>query len=251
MRRVLAVSLALTLVAVACGGSGSSDTTEEPTTTAGDLPPATTASEPEATTTTEGEAETTTTSETTNTMAEEEATSDIDPLSVMPQECLDVFIEYVQALEPQLNGLNPNFLSQEEIEAISTEIDPIQAEYDEQVASSNCPQTDLRADRDLITVMLDVTAAEAPGALPMMGWVADLAGYYDDAPDISTGDCDADLATVEEMVAAETDGPRFLSMGESIDLENLANSLEQICPDRYEEYFSSDEWAAWAALGTE
>ena len=245
MRRIVPVILALGLVAVSCGGSeegSSSETTEGTTATTAEPEPATTVAQPAATTTTAAPA---------TTMADEEPASDIDPLSVMSQECIDILVEYVQALEPHLGGVNPRFLQQAEMEAIATEIDPIQAEYDEAVAGANCPQTDLRADRDLLTVMLDITAAEAPGALPMMGWVADLAGYYEDAPDISTGDCDADLAILQGIVAEATEGPRYLTMGEFVDLENLADSLQEICPDILTDYTESPEYTEWATLGME
>lgn len=244
MRRIVPVILALGLVGVSCGGSdeGSSSETTETTATTAESEPATTVAEPAATTTT---------SAATTTTADDAPASDIDPLSVMPQECIDILVEYVQALEPHLGGMNPNFLTQAEIEAISAEIDPIQADYDEAVAAADCPQTDLRADRDLLTVMLDITATEAPGALRMMEWVADLAGYYDDVPDISTGDCDTDMAAFQEAISSASGGPHELSMRQFIDLQNLARSLRETCENRLIEYTESAEYQEWAALGME
>lgn len=240
MRRALFVTIALVLGA--CGGSdqGSTSTSGQSETTA-------TVSEPAATTA--PESETTTTSSPTTTTTEEPS-AQIDPLTVMSQECIDLLVDYIQALEPHLGGLNPSFLTQEELEAMTTVIDPIQADYDAQVASSDCPQTDLRSDRDLITVMLEITEAEAPGALPMMGWVADLAGYYDEAPDISSGNCDTDLASMQQIVADYPEGARYLPMGDFVDLRNLADSLRQACEDRLLEYFNSAEYEEWASLGT-
>lgn len=244
MRSGLAGIVVLAFVVAACGG-----TSEDTTSTSGQSETTTTASE-EAATTTPSEPETTTTAAAPTTTARtEQPTSQIDPLTLMSQECIDLFVEYIQSLEPHLGGLNPRFLTQEELEAMTAVIDPIQADYDAQVASSDCPQTDLRSDRDLISVMLDITAAEAPGALPMMGWVADLAGYYDEVPDISTGACDADLATLQEIIADYPDGPRYLTMGDFVDLENLANSLEQICADRLNEYLNSADYQDWASQG--
>lgn len=233
----------MAFVIAACGGTSADNTS-----TSGQAATPTTASEPAATTTAPEPETTTSTSATTTTVADEEPTSQIDPLTLMSQECIDLFIEYIQALEPHLGGLNPRFLTQEELEAMTTVIDPIQAEYDAEVASSDCPQTDLRSDRDLITVMLDITEAEAPGALPMMGWVADLADYYDDVPDISVGNCDADLAKVQEIVAEYPEGARYLTMGDFVDLRNLGNSLRQTCEDRMLEYFNSAEYEEWASL---
>ncbi|HVR32757.1 MAG TPA: hypothetical protein VMS74_08605 [Acidimicrobiia bacterium] len=238
MRRAIAMVLGAGLVLVGCGGSGegSPDTTEgAATTTAGS----------EGTAAARGS--TTTLVDATTTSAAEEQDGDVDPLSVMSQECIDLFVEYAQALEPVIDGANPRFLTDGEMEALTAELDPIQEEYDAAVAESDCPNTDIRTDRDLLTVMLHLTRTEAPGALPMMEWVADLADYYDDLPDISTGDCDVDLAELQATVSS-VESPHQLQMTDLIDMENLFASLRESCPDRVADYFQSPEYQEWAGV---
>lgn len=230
--------LGAALLLASCGGGAQPSETTETTTTPPGSP---------TTTTTAAESTTVPIAPATSTTMADEPGSEVDPLSVMSQECIDLFVEYAQALEPVIDGANPDFLSDEELEALTSELDPIQIEYDAAVAASDCPDTDIRTDRDLMTVMLDLTRSEAPGALSMMEWVADLGGYYDDFPDVSTGDCETDLAELQAKVRS-TDTPNDLSRLDIIDMQNLVSSLHETCSDQVLEYFQSPEYRAWAGV---
>jgi hypothetical protein len=193
---------------------GSPDTTEGGATTTAGSESTAAAADP-----------TTTLVDATTTPATGEQDREVDPLSVMSQECIDPFVEYVQAFEPVIDGANPRFLTDAEMEALVAELDPIQVEYDAAVADSDCPDSDLRADRDLLTVMLHLTRTEAPRALAMMEWVAEL---------------QARVTSVES--------PHQLQMTDIIEMQNLFVSLRESCPDRLTEYFQSPEYQEWAGV---
>lgn len=233
MRRTGVLILVVGLLVAACGGDDdTSDTTQ----------PGTTAPGGEATTTTAGEEEPAATTAPTTTEAGEPAAGAADT-SVLTAECEEILAEFVKALEPVLDGRNPALLPEAEAEAIATEVEPIQQDFDAQADAAGCPSTDLRDDPEMVAAMLAVTEREAPGTLPMMQFIAQLAGYYDDVPDVSTGDCDTDLAALEALAAA---GPKIdMTIEDFIDYRNLTFSVFTNCPERASELFQSPEFTAW------
>lgn len=154
--------------------------------------------------------------------------------SFMPPECVALYVDYLKELEP----LSPptwgaiRVMDDEELDAFVEQVDPVSDRYSETVQDLGCPDYDLLDRLDVVRGMLETARVEVPGALPIIEFMASFFDYYDDI-DISTGDCDDDLAMLRQ----------YLGSGKLSDLDartghevtSLTSFLFRNCPDHLAE----------------
>ena len=226
--RSLLVVLALALAACSGGGAATETTDDTAATTAETT--ATTAA-PEATTTMPDASETT---------GEVTVVESFDDL---PGECRDLFVDMLRTIEPQVEDVDFDAVTLEELDALFLEIDPQMTEFDEGMTAAGCDDfaPDV-ADEQVWQEMLDIADDEAPGTVGFLVWIRDLSQSFDQTlsgeVEGVSGDCDTDTAallgiaeegrsmesmTVDELALV---GALLTSISTSCTVEQLNEVLE-------------------------
>ena len=208
----------LLVLAAACGGAAESTTTEAP-------------------------ADTTTT---TTTAAVEEGEEDGDTdntvsIADMPQECIDAFVEFLQAIEPIVEGFDFDNASMDQFETMGTELEAAGATQAAEMESLNCPDAS-GTDEEAFAAMIEIAEREAPGAVPYFRWIEDFAGSVGESGvGSSSGDCETDIGALEAVIADnETMGD--LTMSEVAEVGTLMTAITTECSaERVEEFFAQPE----------
>ena len=221
--------IAFMVLLAACGGAAS--TTTEATETTTETSAATTT-----TTTTASEEETATTNETVD-------------LADMPQECIDAFVQYLQAIEPVVAGFDFETASIDDMEAIGTELDAVSAEQTTEMDSLDCPDPS-GTDEESFAAMIDIAEREAPGTVPYFRWIESFAASFGGEGGLtSSGDCETDIEALEAIIAenetmGDLNGPEFA------EATSLLLAITTECPPaRAEEFFALPEVEAFQNMG--
>ena len=218
MTKRLLIVLLLVLVA-ACGGAADS-------------------------TTTGASAETTAAPTTTGAVAEEggEDTGTDNTVSIadMPEECIDAFVQFLQAIEPVVADFDFENASVDEFEAMGTELETVGAEQEAEMESLNCPDTS-GTDEETFAAMIDIAEREAPGAVPYFRWIEEFAGAFGEGGSTASGDCETDIGALEAVIADnETMGD--MTMTEVAEVGALMTAITTECSaERVEEFFAQQE----------
>ena len=221
--------IALILLLAACGGTAATTTSEavaEATTTAAP----TTA---EATATTEGDSTT------------EETTNETVDLADMPQECIDAFVGFLQAIEPVVADFDFESASLDDMEAMGTELETVSEAQTAEMESLNCPDV-AGSDEDSFAAMIEIAEREAPGTVPYFRWIESFSDSLGGGGGTTgSGDCETDIAALEGVIAEkETMGD--LTMGELTEVGALMTAITTECSaTRVEEFFAQPEVAAF------
>jgi hypothetical protein len=231
-KRILIV---LVVLLAACGGAAESPTTEAPDAT-------TTTEEPEETTTTtsaseeEGEEE-----------AGEEGTNNTVDLADMPQECIDAFVGFLQAIEPVVTDFDFDSASLDDLEAMGTELEAVGEAQAAEMESLNCPDAS-GTDEEAFAQMIEIAEREAPGTVPYFRWIESFAGSLGEGG-TSSGDCETDIEALEALIS-ENESMGDLTMAEGTQFGVLAAAIGAECsPERTQEFFSQPEVAAFMGEG--
>ncbi len=204
----------LLVLAAACGGAADSTTSEAP-------------------------ADTTTTTATVEEGGEDGGTDNTVSIADMPQECIDAFVEFLQAIEPIVEDFDFDNASMDEFEAMGTELEAAGATQTAEMESLNCPDAS-GTDEEAFAAMIDIAEREAPGAVPYFRWIEDFAGSVGGGVS-SSGDCETDIGALEAVIADnETMGD--LTMTEVAEVGTLMTAITTECSaERVEEFFAQPE----------
>lgn len=201
----------LALMLAACGGSGGDDTT----TTGGG-----------------GDGTTTTTADDGN--GDGGGSVDIDDI---PQECLDAFADFLRAIEPAVEDFDFENATFDDLETLSTDLEPITASYEDTIGASSCDDLDLDAsDDEAFEFMIEFARDEAPGTVGYFEWIRDFAsgfdpgsGSGDDGGSAATGDCEDDIAAL--MVFVDSGSTMSdLPIADLSTVGQLMTSISTACP---------------------
>ena len=185
-RKAMPVSIVMTLMLASCSG-GAGDTA---TTTGPDAGGATSTAVVEQATTTVAETTTTATAESTTIAGEQGAR-----IEDIPPECLAEISAILQVFEPAVEGINWE---------TATIMDHIQVMTSLSGTSigdtAACENVDLDvSEEEGVALFLEVAEQEAPGAV---GYFAAIMAINEELGERqSTGECQADIATFEDVVA--------------------------------------------------
>lgn len=201
-----------------------------------------------ATTTTPDQDEATTTTASTST-TEDEGTNETVDLSDMPQECIDAFVHFLQAIEPVVEGFDFETATIDDMEAMGAELETATAAPTAEMESLDCPDVDA-TDEEAFAAMIDIAEREAPGTVGYFRWIESFAGTSGDGSGITTsGDCETDIAALEAFVA-EKESMGNLTMTELTQFSTLVTAITTECtPERTQEVFSEPAVEEFMASG--
>ena len=207
---------------VACGGGTESDTTS----------------------TTADSGDTSTTEETSTTESDDGETVGIGDI---PEECFDAFVDYLQAIESTVEGVDWENATIADFEELGTALDPVTAEYEEDIANSQCEDIEVDAtDEETFDFLIELAQDEAPGTVGYLEMIRDLAGSFgeDTEADVS-GDCETDIAAMQAIVD-QGGNMEDLSLADVTAVGALVTSISTNCSqDRSLEFFSQDDVSAF------
>lgn len=229
-RKLFVSALVMALMVAACGGGGEAEA--EVTTTAADPGEATTTAA--APTTTEAPAATV-----------GEDTGGGGPkidIGDIPQECIDAFVEFLQAIEPTVEGVDWETANLEEFERIANELETVTDEYEEETLDAACDDIEVNAtDEESFEFMLSIAEAEAPGTVGYFSMIRDMALGFGGSSGEASGDCEADIAAIEAMIA-EHGSMEHLSVADLSAAGGLIMSITSNCSaTRAAEFFERDD----------
>ncbi|HUP16240.1 MAG TPA: hypothetical protein VM848_09360 [Acidimicrobiia bacterium] len=199
-----------------------------------------------ATTTTADEGGATTTTVATST-TEDESTNETVDLSDMPQECIDAFVHFLQAIEPVVEDFDFETATMDDITAMSTELEPLIEGPTAEMDGLNCPDVDA-TDEEAFAAMIDIAEREAPGTVAYFQWIETFASS-EGGEVASSGDCETDIEAMEALIAdKETMGS--LTFPELTGFGELMTAITTECSaDRVEEFFDQPEVEAFMNSG--
>lgn len=193
-----------------------------------------------ATTTTTAAAEATTTT----TAAPTETSGPAISINDIPQECIDAFVGYLQALEPFLKGFDPATATMADFEAFGTELEPATATYTEASANAGCDKLNIDASDDAtFQAIIEIAQREAPGTVAYWEWIRDLSATTQTSA--ASGDCETDVDAL--MVFVNRGGTmNDLTLAEVNEVSNVMTAIATECTnDRTTEVFADPKVTAF------
>jgi hypothetical protein len=224
--RTIRIAILLAVVSAACAGSGGGSTT--------------TAAEEEATTTAAAPAATTTTA------AEEEGEGPAIGLDEVPQECIDQFVEFLQAIEPIVEPIDWANATMADLEELGTQLEPLSDEFDTAIdENSECANLNVEAsDEETFEVMIEIARDEAPGTVAYFEWIRDFAVEPAGGSEVS-GDCETDIAAMQAIID-EGGTMADLPLAELTAVGELMTAISTECSrERADEFLASEDVLAW------
>jgi hypothetical protein len=222
--RAATLILILAMALAACGGDETTDTAD---------------------TTTSSESTTSPVGSTVTTAVDEDDGSDdggLVDLDDMPQECIDVFVDFLRAMEPAVEGFDFTTATADDMETLGAELESVTTDYATDIESLDCPEPDEEA----FAAMIAIAEREAPGTVAYLEWIQSFA-LGDDSLGSASGDCETDITAMQEIVDL------YPSMGE-LPMENvleagaLMTSISTVCSaERAGEFFAQEDVAAFTS----
>lgn len=194
-------------------------------------------------------ATTTTAPDDATTTTVDESTNETVDLSDMPQECIDAFVAYLQAIEPVVQGFDFATATMDDMEAMGTELETATAAQTAEMESLNCPDVDA-SDEEVFAAMIDIAQREAPGTVAYFEWIQSFAASAGEEGGLSSsGDCETDIETMEAFIA-EKETMGNLTFAELTGFGELMTGITTECTGaRVEEFFAQPEVEAFMNSG--
>lgn len=190
------------------------------------------------TTTTTAPAADTTQAETTNAPADAGSVGSVDD---MPAECIDALREYLQAIEPVVEGIDFQSLTQNDFEAVSEDLEAATEGFEERTES--CPDLDVST-AESFSIIREFAEEEAPGTVAYFTFIEDFVGALESGGNAS-GDCETDIAAFQEFV--DRGGSMAdLTAAEVAEASTLMSSIGANCSDeRFQEWSQDEDIQTW------
>ena len=190
------------------------------------------------TTATTAPAADTTQAETTNAPADAGSVGSVDD---MPAECIDALREYLQAIEPVVEGIDFQSLTQNDFEAVSEDLEAATEGFEERTES--CPDLDVST-AESFSIIREFAEEEAPGTVAYFTFIEDFVGALESGGNAS-GDCETDIAAFQEFV--DRGGSMAdLTAAEVAEAATLISSIGANCSDeRFQEWSQDEDIQTW------
>ncbi len=190
------------------------------------------------TTATTAPAADTTQAETTNAPADAGSVGSVDD---MPAECIDALREYLQAIEPVVEGIDFQSLTQNDFEAVSEDLEAATEGFEERTES--CPDLDVST-AESFSIIREFAEEEAPGTVAYFTFIEDFVGALESGGNAS-GDCETDIAAFQEFV--DRGGSMAdLTAAEVAEASTLISSIGANCSDeRFQEWSQDEDIQTW------
>jgi hypothetical protein len=138
----------------------------------------------------------------------------VDDIDDIPQECIDQFGELMEQIEPIVEGIDWESATMADFESISTQLDEI-SEVDTDMGE--CERYDFEGgDAESLEWAIEIAEERAPGVVPYLQWISDLAADFSAGAGAGSGDAAADIPADCEGAIAYMEGlmDEFSSMSE-------------------------------------
>jgi hypothetical protein len=217
----------LVVLVTACGGTAAT----------------TTAAEPDDTTTTEAPP-------VDEEGGEDEGTGETVDFSDMPQECIDAFVDFLQAIEPIVEGFDFENATLEDMETIGTELEAVTEAPTAEMENLDCPDPS-GTDEEAFAAMIEIAENEAPGTVAYFEWIEGFTGSFGDEGTStgSSGDCETDIEAMEAIIA-DNDSMADLTLTEVTEFGALMTTITTDCStDRAQEFLTQPEVQEFLSSG--
>ncbi|MGH8958386.1 MAG: hypothetical protein ACRDVK_06895, partial [Acidimicrobiia bacterium] len=173
-----------------------------------------------------------------------EATADpgsVASVNDMPAECVEALREYLQAIEPVVDGVDFQSLTQTDFEALSEDLAAATEGFEERTES--CPELDVSTEESF-SIIGEFAEEEAPGTVAYFTFIEEFVGSLEGAGSAS-GDCETDIAAFGEFV--DRGGSMSdLTAAEVVQASTLISSIGANCSDeRFLEWSEDEDIQAW------
>ena len=169
----------------------------------------------------------------------------------MPQECIDAFVDFLQAIEPVVEGFDFENATLADMETIGTELEAASEGPTAEMDSLDCPDPS-GTDEEAFAAMMEIAEDEAPGTVAYFEWIQDFAGSFEEGEGTtggSSGDCETDIEAIEAIIA-ENDGMGDMTLAEVTEFGSLMTGITTECSaDRAQEFLSQPEVQEFMASG--
>lgn len=184
----------------------------------------------------------------TTTAAAGEGDGDDEPsvgFDALPQECLDVFADFLRAIEPVVSDLDVDTATSSDLTDLQADLDPITAEFEASTEGMDCPN--VAEDEDAFTAMIDIAEQEAPGTVAYLTLAQSiLTAMGPDGGDVS-GDCETDLAAIQEFVD-QGGNMNDMPLTDFSQVLALLTTVQQVCSaERLTEFYSQEDVIAFTS----
>jgi hypothetical protein len=179
--------------------------------------------------------------ETTDAPTETADAGSVGSVDDMPAECMDALREYLQAIEPVVEGIDFQSLTQTDFEAVSEELEAATAGFEERTES--CPDLDVST-AESFSIIREFAEEEAPGTVAYFTFIEDFVGALESGGNAS-GDCETDIAAFQEFV--DRGGSMAdLTAAEVAEASTLMSSIGANCSDeRFLEWSQDEDIQTW------
>jgi hypothetical protein len=166
----------------------------------------------------------------------------------MPEECIDALVNYLQAIEPAVEGVDFEDPTGPDIDALGNEIEQLTGDATAEFENLECPDPLGNDDEARFDAVISIAEQEAPGTVAYLEWVAAFAAGFGEASEVS-GDCETDIGALQAMI--DQGGTMSdLTMTQVIEVGSLVASISTSCsPERAEEFFAQESVTAFLEEG--
>jgi len=164
-------------------------------------------------------------------------------LDDIPQQCIDAFVAYLQAIESVVDDVDWSEATVAELEELGSALEPATAELENATADSQCEDIEVDAtNEESFEYMIELAQREAPGTVGYLEMIRGLGEGLGEGSSIAvTGDCESDIQTLQAIVD-EGGTIEDLPIAESGAIAGLIASISANCSqERTAEVFSQED----------
>ncbi len=162
-------------------------------------------------------------------------------LDEMPEECIDVLVEYLRLIEPAVEGIDFENLTGSDLETLGSELEGLSEDMTADIEDMDCPDP-IGSDDEAFNAVIALAEREAPGTVGYLEWLAAAVSELEGPGEVS-GDCETDIGVLQGIV--DQGGTMSdLTMTQVVEVGNLVASISTACsPARAQQFFEQADVA--------
>jgi hypothetical protein len=152
-------------------------------------------------------------------------------------------VGYLKEVEPFVEGVDFQNLTQEEMEPIFAQLEGVNTSYNETLAGTGCEDINVDiAAEDAQAKMLALAEDEAPGTVSYLTFLFSFAAIGSgDGGGVASGDCETDIDKMQVWVDGDKNMSQ-LTMAEVPEVFTLLSAIQTECSvERFTDYFDNDD----------